>query len=66
MDKILQELEQLVKDIEAEPAVERAVEMCTRATEIIQKVLKSNAENRGRVLELVKKMDQFFEEEAKC
>ena len=66
MDKKLERIEQLTKQIETDKNFDNVIKMFTEASALIKELLVQSTETRGRVLELVRELDEFIEKEIKC
>jgi len=56
-------IEKLAEKIESEKDFDRALEMFTEASKLIKDAIKTNEKNRGRVMEIVRELDEIVERE---
>ena len=65
MDKRIEHVENLMKQIEAEKDFLRAADLFAEAAPIIKQLLAQGAEAKGKVLEIIKELDEYIEREIK-
>jgi len=65
MDKKLELIEKLSKQIESEKDIEASIKLFAEATELIKQSLMQSTQVRGKVTELVRELDEFIEKEVK-
>jgi|GEM_PF-2034986 len=61
----MEELEKIARQIEKETDFEKVVELFSRATEVVKTTAMGVSKHRGRLLEIVRDMDDFLEQELK-
>jgi len=65
MDKRIENVENLMKQIETEKNFLRAADLFAQAAPIIKSLLADGKEKMGRVLEIIRDLDTFIENELK-
>ena len=65
MDKRIEHVEALMKQIETEKDFLRAADLFAEAAPIIKSLLAEGKEKQGRVLEIIRELDEFIEKEIK-
>jgi|GEM_PF-3291183 len=62
---IIAKLEKLGKEIENEKNFDRALQMFTEATGLIKQALHEGRQQKGKITEIVREVDEFIEKELK-
>jgi hypothetical protein len=65
MDKRVERVEALLKQVEEEKNFLRAADLFTEAAPIIKELLAEGEKKHGRVFEVIKEIDKFVEKELK-
>ena len=65
MEKIIKEIEQIAKTIEAERDFSKVVDLFEQGAKLVKEVLVTGSEVKGRVLEIVRELDECIEKEVK-
>ena len=65
MDKRIERVEELKKQIESEKDFLHAADLFAEAAPLIKELLAEGEKKHGRVLELVREMDEYIEKEIK-
>lgn len=66
IDEKITKIENLTKQIETEKSFDKTVELFTKAAELIKQALQEGTQQKGRVLEIVRELDDIIERELKC
>ena len=61
MDEKLVRLEKMTKEIEAEKNFDKVVGLFSQAAELVKEVLAAGVEQKGKVLEIIREMDEWTE-----
>ena len=63
MDEKLVRLEKMTKEIEAEKNFDKVVGLFSQAAELVKEVLAAGVEQKGKVLEIIREMDEWTTKE---
>ena len=63
VDKKIDELEKLAKQITDEKSFDKTMEIFTRSATLVKELAKETTEAKGKVTEIIKDVDGVFEEE---
>jgi hypothetical protein len=66
MDKKLEEIEKKVAEIEKEKNFDRVVEVFSELAVLVKDVMREGKEQRGRVMEIIKDVEQVMKEFEEC
>jgi len=59
----IKEIEKLAKELESEKNFEKSIEQFSRASELIKIALSSSEQERGKIYQIIRELDEIIEEE---
>jgi len=65
MEKKIEAIEKLIKQIEKELDFDKVVSLFGEAAGLVKDVLKQGNEAKGRVMEIIRELDEYVEKEIK-
>lgn len=65
MDKNIEVIEKTIKQIETEKDFNKVIDLFSSAVKVIKESMAQTKEARGRVLEIVRELDEYIEKEMK-
>lgn len=65
MDEKMTKIEKLTKEIEVEKNFDKAIAKFNEAAQLIKQALSEGAKEKGKVMEIVRELDEIIEKELK-